>query len=134
MAAPNIVNVTTITGVTSAFSGIAVTTGPRGDVGITTVVSNPAGSGKVLKINTLVAASIGSTTGITLQHYDNADHTGAATTVSIAMTASVPSFSSLVVISKENSVYLLENTSLGMFSQPNTEGTIDVVCSYEEIS
>ena len=51
---PNIVNVTTITGVTSA-SVVLVTTGPRGDVGITTVVTNPSGSGKVLKINTLVA-------------------------------------------------------------------------------
>ena len=85
MAAPNIVNVTTITGVTSVFSGIAVTTGPRGDVGITTVVSNPSGSGKVLKINTLVATSIGSTTGITLQHYDNKIILE-ATTVSIGMT------------------------------------------------
>ena len=32
-----------------------------------------------------------------------------------------------------NSVYLEENTSLGIFAQPVT-GTIDVVCSYEEIS
>jgi len=28
---------------------------------------------------------------------------------------------------------LEENTSLGIFAQPST-GTIDVVCSYEEIS
>ena len=133
MAAPNIVNVTTITGVTSAFSGIAVTTGPRGDVGITTVVTNPSGSGMVLKINTLVAAAIGDTTGVTVQHYDNAAHTGAATTVSIALTASVPTYSSLVVISKENAVYLQENTSLGAFAQPNA-GNLDIICSYEEIS
>ena len=133
MAAPNIVNVTTITGVTSAFSGIAATTGIKGAVGITTVASNPAGSGKVLKINTLVAAAIGSTTGVTVQHYDDVDHTGAATTVSIAMTASVPTYSSLVLISKDNSVYLQENTSLGAFSQAD-EGTIDIICSYEEIS
>ena len=133
MAAPNIVNVTNITGVTSAFSGIAVTDYGRGNVGITTVVSNPAGSGKVLKINTLVAAAIGSTTGVTIQHYDNAAHTGAATTVSIAMSASVPTYSSLVVISKENSVYLQENTSLGAFAQL-AAGNIDIICSYEEIS
>jgi hypothetical protein len=49
------------------------------------------------------------------------------------MTAAVPTFSSLVVISKENSIYLEENTSLGIFAQPNT-GSIDIVCSYEEIS
>ena len=106
--------------VSSAFSGIAVTTGPRGDVGITTVVSNPSGSGKVLKINTLVAASIGNTTGVALQHYDNQIILEALTTVSTMTKASVPTFSSLVVISKENSVYLLENTFFGIFSQPNT--------------
>tara|TARA_R100001163_G_C4989810_1_gene142800 strand:+ start:20 stop:421 length:402 start_codon:yes stop_codon:yes gene_type:complete len=133
MAAPNIVNVNTITGVTSAFSGIAVTTGIKGAVGITTVASNPSGSGKVLKINTLVAAAIGNTTGVTLQHYDDVDHTGAATTVSIAMTAAVPTYSSLILISKDNSVYLQENTSLGAFAQPDL-GNIDIICSYEEIS
>ena len=133
MAAPNIVNVATITGVTTYHSGIAVTTGGKGFVGITTVVSNAASSGKVLKINSLVAAGIGATTGVTLQHFNNFAHTAAGSTVSIAMTASVPQFSSLVLISKENSVYIQENSSLGIFAQPNT-GTIDGVCSYEEIS
>jgi hypothetical protein len=40
----------------------------------------------------------------------------------------------LVIISKDNSIYLEENTSLGVVAQSNTSGTIDVVCSYEEIS
>ena len=133
MAAPNIVNVATITGVTTYHSGIAVTTGGKGSVGITTVVSNAASSGKVLKINSLVAAGIGATTGVTLQHFNNFAHTAAGSTVSIAMTASVPQFSSLVLISKENSVYIQENSSLGIFCQQNA-GSIDVVCSYEEIS
>ena len=133
MAAPNIVNVATITGVTTYHSGIAATTGGKGTAGITTVVSNAAASGKVLKINSLTAAGIAATTGITLQHFNHVNHASAGSTVSIAMTVSVPLFSSLVVISKENSIYLEENTSLGIFCQPNT-GTIDVVCSYEEIS
>jgi hypothetical protein len=133
MAAPNIVNVTTITGVTTFHAGIAVTTGGKGAVGITTVVSNAASSGKVLKINSLVAASIGSTTGITLQYFNDVNHASAGSTVSIGMTLSVPTFSTLAVITKDNSVYLEENTALGIFAQPAT-GTIDVVCSYEEIS
>ena len=133
MAAPNIVNVATITGVTTFHSGIAATTGGKGALGITTVVSNAASSGKVLKINSLVAASIGSTTGVTLQYFNHINHTSAASTVSIGMTLSVPTFSTLAVITKDNSVYLEENTSLGIFGQPNA-GTIDVVCSYEEIS
>jgi hypothetical protein len=133
MAAPNIVNVASIAGITTYRAGIAVTTGGRGALGITTVVSNAAASGKVLKINSLVAAGIGNTTGVTLQHFNNVNHVSASSTVSIAMTVSVPTYSTLVLISKENSIYLEENTSLGVFAQPNA-GTIDVVCSYEEIS
>ena len=133
MAAPNIVNVTTITGVTTFHAGIAVTTGGKGSVGITTVVSNAASSGKVLKINSLVAAGIGATTGVTLQYFNDINHASAGSTVSIGMTLSVPIFSTLALITKDNSVYLEENTALGIFAQPNT-GTIDVVCSYEEIS
>ena len=133
MAAPNIVNVTTITGVTTFHAGIAVTTGGKGALGITTVVSNAASSGKVLKINSLVAAGIGATTGVTLQYFNDVNHASAGSTVSIGMTLSVPTFSTLAVITKDNSVYLEENTSLGIFAQPLT-GTIDVVCSYEEIS
>jgi len=133
MAAPNIVNVTTITGVTTFHAGIAATTGGRGSLGVTTVVSNAAASGKVLKINSLVAAGIADTTGVTLQYFNDVNHVSASSTVSIAMTVSVPTFSTLVLISKENSIYLEENTSLGIFAQPNA-GSIDVVCSYEEIS
>ena len=133
MAAPNIVNVTTITGVTTFHAGIAVTTGGKGALGITTVVSNAASSGKVLKINSLVAAGIAATTGVTLQYFNDVNHASAASTVSIGMTMAVPTFSTLAVITKDNSVYLEENTALGIFAQPST-GTIDVVCSYEEIS
>ena len=133
MAAPNIVNVATITGVTTFHAGIAVTTGGKGSLGVTTVVSNAAASGKVLKINSLSAAAIGSTTGVTLQYFDHVNHTSAGSTVSLGTTISVPTFSTLVIISKDNSIYLEENTSLGIFAQPNT-GSIDVVCSYEEIS
>jgi len=133
MAAPNIVNVATITGITTFKAGIAVTTGGKGPLGVTTVVANAASSGKVIKVNSLVAAAIGTTTGVTLQYFNHANHASAGSTVSIAMTASVPTFSSLVVISKENSIYLEENTSLGVFAQPNT-GSLDIVCSFEEIS
>ena len=101
MHAPNIVNVATITGVTTYHSGIAATTGGKGSVGITTVVSNAASSGKVLKINSLTAAGIAATTGITLQHFNHVNHASAGSTVSIAMTVSVPIFSSLVVIKRK---------------------------------
>lgn len=131
MAAPNIVNVATITGVTTFHAGISTIGGGNG---ITTVVSNAAASGKVLKINSLTAAAIGSTTGVTLNYYNHATHTSAGSTVSLGTTISIPTFSTLVIISKDNSIYLEENTSLGIVAQSNTSGTIDVVCSYEEIS
>ena len=133
MAAPNIVNVATITGVTTFHAGIAVTTGGKGADGITTVVSNAAASGKVLKINSLTASGIGKTTGVTLNYYNHVNHASAGSTVSLGTTISVPNFSTLVIISKDNSIYLEENTCLGIFAEPDT-GTIDVVCSYEEIS
>jgi hypothetical protein len=130
MAAPNIVNVTTITGITTFHAGISTV---ADGTGITTVVSNASGSGKVLKINSLVAAAIGTTTGLTVNYYNHATHTSAASTVSLGSTLAVPTFSSLVAISKDNSIYLEENTCLGVLAQSN-EGTLDVVCSYEEIS
>ena len=137
MAAPNIVNVTTITGVTTFHAGIntggdgvAITKNPAG---VTTIVSNAAASGKVLKINSLIAAGVGNTTGITVDIYDKATATGAANTVSIASTISVPTFSSVVIIGKENAIYLEEDRSLGVYCLPNA-GSINVVVAYEEIS
>ena len=131
MAAPNIVNVATITGVTTYIAGVStVGTGN----GISTVVTNAASSGKVIKINCLVATAIGTTTGVTVNHYNSASQfTGAAATVSLASTMTVPTFSSLAVIDKTNSIYLQENEQLGVIAQSNA-GTLDVVCSYEEIS
>ena len=49
MAAPNIVNVTTITGKTA---GLAVTTSA------TDIVDNPASSGKVFKVNSLIISNV----------------------------------------------------------------------------
>ena len=137
MAAPNIVNVATITGISTFIAGI--NTGGDGVAvaknasGVTTIVSNAASSGKVLKINSLVAAGVGDTTGVTVDIYDKATATGAANTVSIAATISVPRFSSVVIIGKENAIYLEEDRSLGVYCQPN-EGSINVIVAYEEIS
>ena len=72
--APNIVNVATITGITTYHAGIATV---GASAGVTTVVINAASSGKVLKINALTAAAIGSTTGVTLNYYDTAEDTAA---------------------------------------------------------
>ena len=131
MAAPNIVNVATITGVTTYIAGVSTVGAGNG---ISTVVTNAASSGKVIKINCLVATAIGDTTGVTVNQYNSASQfTGAGATVSLASTMTVPLFSSLAVIDKTNSIYLQENEQLGVIAQSNA-GTLDVVCSYEEIS
>ena len=126
MAAPNIVDVATITGITTWKAGINTET-----VGVSVIVTNAASSGKVLKVNSLVATSIGDTTGVTAKIFNLA--AGVGNSVSIGTTMAVPTYSSLAVISKEMSIYLQENQSIGVFKQPNA-GDIDVVCSYEDIS
>ena len=126
MAAPNIVNVSTITGVTTWKAGISTLPGTP-----SVVVSNAASSGKVIKINSIVAVSVGSTTGVTVKLYTEA--AGAGASVAIADTMSVPENSSLAVISKETSLYLEEDKSIAVYKQ-NAAGDIDVVCSYEDIS
>ena len=138
MAAPNIVNVATITGITTYLAGI--NTGGDGVVnavntaGVSTVLTNASASGKVLKINSLVATAIGDTTGVTVQLFNSASvSTGAGATVSLATTMTVPLYSSLAVIDKTNSIYLQENEQIGVYAQVNA-GSIDIVCSYEDIS
>ena len=128
MAAPNIVNVSTITGVTTWKAGISTLPGTP-----SVVVSNAASSGKVIKINSIVAVSVGSTTGVTVKLYTEA--AGAGASVAIADTISVPENSSLAVISKETSLYLEEDKSIAVYRQDlgGQTGSIDVVCSYEDI-
>ena len=129
MAAPNIVNVATITGVTTWKAGISTLPGTP-----SVVVSNAASSGKVIKINSIVAVAVGATTGVTVKLYTEA--AGAGASVAIADTMSVPENSSLAVISKETSLYLEENKSIAVYRQDlgGQTGSIDVVCSYEDIS
>ena len=122
MAAPNIVNVASITGV-STFIGIS-TTAP------VVLISNAASSGQVYKINTLLAAGIGATTGITVKIHSAA--AGAGTSVSIASTISVPTGSSLAIIGKDTPLYLEENRSISVTA--SAANAIDVVASYETIS
>ena len=126
MAAPNIVDVATITGITTWKAGINLES-----AGVSVIVTNAASSGKVLKVNSLVATSIGDTTGVTTKIFNLA--AGVGNSVSIGTTMAVPTYSSLAVISKEMSVYLQEDQSIACFAQAGL-GVIDVVCSYEDIS
>lgn len=124
MAAPNIVNVATITGKYPA--PIALTTAAQA------IVSNPASSGKVFKINALYITNIdgSNAASVTINRYPEDDIGG--TGVALASTISVPADSTLVIISKDTAVYLEENTSLGGLASAN--GDLVAHVSYEEIS
>jgi hypothetical protein len=117
MAAPNVVNVTTIIGKTAVQ---AVGTSA------TAIVTNSSGSGKVLKVNALYVSNVDGT--------NNADITvdlfRSSVAYRIALTVVVPADASLDVISKP--IYLEEGDSLRLTA--NAASDLEAVCSYEEIS
>jgi len=124
MAAPNIVNVTTITGKTVVVDLTSTSA--------TSVVSNAASSGKVFKINSLIVANVDGTANsdITINLYSAAALGGTAT--QICSTVAVPADSSLVVIDKTSGIYLEEDKSIG--ATAGSANDLKVICSYEEIS
>ena len=124
MAAPNIVNVATITGKTNVVDLTSTSA--------TSVVSNAASSGKVIKINSLIVANVDGTANadITINLYSAAALGGTAT--QICSTVAVPADSSLVVIDKSSGIYLEEDKSIG--ATAGSANDLKVICSYEEIS
>jgi len=125
MANPNIINVSAIYG-NSSFTALSTTS-------VTSIVSNAASSGKVYKINSLMAANVdgSATVDITINVYSNAT-AGSGTAYAVASTISVPADATLVVISKDNAIYLLENQSIGAIA--GTANDLVVTCSWEEIN
>ncbi len=117
MAAPNIVNVATITGKTAVQ---AVGTSA------TAIVTNSASSGKVFKINALYVSNVDGTNDATV----NVDVFRSSTAYHIAKTINVPADSTLDVVSK--AIYLEEGDSLRLTASAASD--LEAVCSYEEIS
>ena len=117
MAAPNIVNVATITGKTAV---LAVTTSA------TAIVTNSAASGKVFKVNALYVSNVDGTSNADL----TVDIYRSSTAYHIAKTVNVPADATLDVISK--SIYLEEGDTLRFTASANSD--LEAVCSYEEIS
>ncbi|CAN1721190.1 DUF2190 family protein [Hyphomicrobium sp. 1Nfss2.1] len=124
MAAPNIVNVASIVGKTSRVS--------LSSTSATSVLNNPAGSGKVLKVNSLIVANIdgSNTAGITVGIYPQDDLGG--TPVLLCKSIQVPAQASLVVVSKNAPFYLEEDMSVA--ATASAADDLSVVASYEEIS
>jgi hypothetical protein len=129
MAAPNLLSPTTINGKT-------VTTNVTTASTATSILSNAASSGKVLKVNALYVANLDGTNNIevTINYYSTAALGGTAT--AIVSTVVIPADATLVVIDKDAYVYLEEDRSLGITVEPTNfnSGDIKCVCSYEDIS
>jgi hypothetical protein len=124
MAAPNIVNVSTITG-KSFYLALSTTSA-------TQLVSNAASSGKVFKINMIQVANVDGTTAcdVTVDYHTEDDIGGTA--YSLVSTVSVPADASLIVLDKNTSLYLEEDRSISVTA--GTANDLEVIVSYEEIS
>ena len=124
MAAPNIVNVSTITG-KSFYLALSSTSA-------TELVSNAASSGKVFKINMIQVANVDGTNAcnVTVDYHTQDDIGGTA--YSLVSTVSVPADASLIVLDKNTSLYLEEDRSISVTA--GTANDLEVIVSYEEIS
>jgi hypothetical protein len=127
MANPNIFNITSIIGNTSSFL-ISSTANPFA----TALINNPASSGKVYKINSIVVANVDGTSAadITINLYSQDDLGGTGT--ALASTVSVPADSTLIVTDKSTTFYLLEDKSIGAVASAAND--LVVTCSWEELN
>lgn len=121
MAAPNLVNVSTITA-KSVQADLSTTV-------TTEILANAASSGKVFKINNILVANVDGT--------NSADATVAITksggsAIKIASTIAVPADSTLVVVDKNTSLYLEEGDNIEAGASAASDLTITI--NYEELS
>lgn len=119
MAAPNIVNVTSIFGKTmGAALGTTVTTS------ILTCATD-----KVLKINSIIVANVDGTNNAdaTVYFFDSS----AATRYALAFTVTVPADSTLVVMGKDSPIYLEESDRIE--AGASAVGDLEIIISYEEL-
>lgn len=124
MAAPNIVGLTNIVGVTTMGTLTA---------NFTTLVSNSASSNQAYKINSILISNIDgiNNADVTIGINNAANGAGAAT-YHFAKTLTVPADSSLVVLGKDAPIYLEENRSI--IGKASSIDDLDFIISYEVIS
>lgn len=124
MAAPNIVNVTSILGKTDQY---ALTTTSQ-----TTILTNAASSGNVLKVNVIQVANVDGTNACDITIDVHSAASGGGTAYSLVSTVSVPADASLIVLDKNTAIYLEEDMSIT--ATAGTASDLEVVISYEQIT
>lgn len=118
MANPNIATATSIYGNNSTLSSF----------GVATVVTNAAASGKVYKINSIIAVNTSTTTSYQISLYLN--RTGIDSGY-ITYNMAIPKNTFVVITDETTGIYLKENQNI---SANVSGGTINIVASWEEIS
>lgn len=124
MAAPNIVNVSAIYGRATSATPSNTTTN--------VLLANAAASGKVYKINMLVATNIDSSNAYSATVARNTAADGSGTSTALINASTVPVNASLIVVDKTTMFYLQENESIVVTS--SVASKIAYTVSYEDIS
>lgn len=123
MAAPNIVGVTTVVGVTT-FLSLANTSA-------NVLVDNPNNSNYVYRINSIIVANDDGTSAADITVAIHNAENGGGTAFKLAHTVSVAADSTLVILDRASSIYLEENRSIVVTASAAND--LDVTCSYETI-
>lgn len=118
MAAPNIANLTSITGKTDVQSVTTTTTA---------LTTNSASSNKVYKINSVIVSNVDGTNDADI----TVDLFRSSTAYYLARTITVPADATLVVVSKDMGIYLEEGDSIRCLGSANSD--LQAICSYEII-
>ena len=118
MAAPNLVNVTSIYGKTMGAS-----------LGTSNTNMLICASNKVYKVNSIIVSNVDGTNSFdaTVVFYDSGD----AANYHIAKLISVPAGTTLVVLGKDSPIYLEESDKITAYASAASDGQI--VISYEEM-
>ena len=119
MAAPNLKSPTTITGKTARYA--ATTT-------LAEALANAANSGKALRVNVIRVANVAASGSISVDvsHYRGSTHSY------LAKTSTVNQGSALVVLQRDEYIYLEEGDAI--YVKTSTSSSADVTFSYEEWS
>ena len=118
MAAPNLVNVTSIFG---------KTVGASLGTSIAAILSNAGSSNKLLKINSIYVTNVDGTNSAdtTVQWYNGSN------AFELAHTVPVPADSTLIVLGKDAPIYLEEGQSIR--ANASAASDLQIVISYEEL-
>ena len=118
MAAPNIINVTSAIGSTDVLD---VTTTPQ------IITQNGAASGQVYKINSFSVANIDGTNSAEI----SVEIFRGGSSYYLVRSVTVPANASLVIMSRENAIYLVEGDQLRVSASAN--GDLQAIVSYDII-